>query len=548
MMKIQMKRVIHRTVLAVGCMFVLAAVSAPVTIDVMFAYDQSAARWLDSNGVDGGELATRAVEKMNSVLPATHLDEYFTFRLVGMVVSSAEATGSAGQERLFNACLSVADAETGAATGAWVDVHAARDLFGADVVVVLVDSESGVGESATGVSWSLDSGVPDPSQFAPWAYSVCAVQDADTDYVIAHEVGHVMGAGHSDALEGDPGPQLYPYSSAWNFTDVNNVKYHTVMGYYRTSYSDKGYKPYPAFSSSEFTTPEGDPLGDALHDNTRTLRETCVIVSQFRNPASPAQVSAKFTTKKVVPCKVVDSEDNLVGVAQITIAKTDKKGKSKVSAVFYGLDGKKKSSKAEKAEVYVSDHGAAVKAVKLVLKGESDPLVVTVAEDGMVSGTFGRNSVRKAGSFGASSPSMRFRIAGMPDAIDGKMVMNDVESGGKSYHLLPDGDGVGFSVAGKKWVFAKAAGVKYVKDKETKLTSLLVDVGKDGSKTNLCGLKLSASDKTGLFKGSFVVYLKDGTAEKPKVKKCSFKVSGVLVDGAGFGRATFRGTTVDVVL
>ena len=121
MMKIQMKRVIHRTVLAVGCLSVLAAVSAPVTVDVMFAYDQSAARWLASNGIDGGELAVRAVDKMNSVLPATHLDEYFTFRLVGMVVSDAEATGTAGQERLFNSCLSVADAETGAATGAWVD-------------------------------------------------------------------------------------------------------------------------------------------------------------------------------------------------------------------------------------------------------------------------------------------------------------------------------------------------------------------------------------------------------------------------------------------
>ena len=69
MMKIHIKRAIRRMVLAIICTSAAAAISAPVTIDIMFAYDQSAARWLASNGIDGGNLASKAVEKMNSVLP-----------------------------------------------------------------------------------------------------------------------------------------------------------------------------------------------------------------------------------------------------------------------------------------------------------------------------------------------------------------------------------------------------------------------------------------------------------------------------------------------
>ncbi|MBQ9447232.1 MAG: hypothetical protein IJU61_11580, partial [Victivallales bacterium] len=448
------------------------------------------------------------------------------------------------------------------------DVQAARNSFGADIVMVLVDSGLVEGESAADISWSLDANMPDISQFAPWAYGVCGVQDANNkpDYFITHEVGHLMGAGHSNLLVGDPGPQLYQYSSAYHFTDNNGVKYHTVMGYSRTSSSDTGYEFYPAFSSAEFTTPAGIPLGDAMHDNTRTLRETCVAVSNFRGSSSAngngantngngangnrtnTSSSAKFTSKTVVSCKVADSEGHVTGIAQITIAKTDKNGQSKVSAVFYGLDGKKKSAKAVKAAVSLLDGGPSVKDVSLAVSGETAPLVISVAESGSVTGTFGAYSVAKTTSVATLSSDPRFRILNMPATLDGMPVLNDVESNGKAYHLLPDGDGAGFSVTGKKWLFAKAAGVKYAKDKNTQQSKLIVDVGKDGSKTNLCGLKLSVTDKTGVFKGNFNVYVDAGTPEKPKVKKLSFKVSGVVVDGVGFGRASYKDTSVDVSL
>ena len=536
------------------------AVRAAVTIDVMVAYDQSAGGWLHANATDGSDLAARVVGLMNSALPATHLDEYFSFRLVGVMMSAAnaEATGVTGRARYDAVCQSLADGTTGLATGAWKDVPLARDGFGADVVVMLVDSgEEASGTVSAGTSWSMGkTKMSDISKFAPWAYSVCGVQFAELGHVVTHEVGHVMGAGHSDLLVEDPGPQLHPYSSAYHFVDGEGVKRHTIMGYSHTSSSDFGYEPYPAFSSSEFTTPDGYPLGDALHDNTRTLRETCAVVSNFRRSIAgngnegslPPTPAAKFTAKTTVVGNVVGADGASAGIVQLTVMKTDKNGQSRVSAVFFGIDGKKKVAKPAKVAVSLSNGVAVAGPAVLEVKGVPTPLVVTIGAGGILTGTFGAYAVKRAESIAVLSEAPRFRVVGMPDAIDGMGVLNDVEGGGKAYHLLPDGDGVGFSVAGKKWVFAKTAVVKYAKDRTSGQTILVVDVGKDGSKSNLCGLKLSVDARTGVFKGFFTVYLTSGTADNSKMKKMKFKVSGVVVDGAGRGRASCKGADVTVVL
>lgn len=531
------------------------AAQAAVTIDVMFAYDQSAVRWLAASKTDGDELVRRAMAKLNAVLPITHLDEHFSFRLVGTMVSVAEAAGETDYDRLDKTIVSVANIPDGAATGDWRDIQVARAACKADIVIVLIDAgEPDVGFFIDGVSWSLGTTMlPDLSRFAPYAYSVCNVRVVDSTQIVAHEIGHVMGAGHSDVLGGDePGPQLYAYSAAYHFVDGKGNRMHTIMGYSDTLSADTGYELYPAFSSAEFTTPEGVPLGDASHDNTRTLRETSGIVARFSDflKESPKPLSnVKFEKPVVASCKVIGSDGETIALAQITVAKTDKKGVSKVSAAFYGLDGKKKTARAVKATVSQADGFAAVRNVELAVKGETAPLRVTVAADGSVFGTFGTHAVERATSVGVlASAAPRFRVAGMPAAIDGMGVLADVESGGHRYHLLPDDDGVAFSVSGTKWIFAKAAGVKYAKSKTTGQKELLVDIGKDGSRTNLCGLKLSVNAKTGSFKGSFTVYADAGTPGKPKLKKFKFNVSGLLVDGVGVGRASYKNIVVDVSL
>ena len=98
--------------------------------------------------------------------------------------------------------------------------------------------------------------------------------------------------------------------------------------------------------------------------------------------------------------------------------------------------------------------------------------------------------------------------------------------------LLPDGEPV--IVKGGKWSFNKAAGVKLSKDK----TKVEWDVAK--GKTNLSGLKLTYTPKTGQFKGSFKVYTLEEVKGKTKLKKYTANVVGVVVDGMGVGRASIK--------
>ena len=94
--------------------------------------------------------------------------------------------------------------------------------------------------------------------------------------------------------------------------------------------------------------------------------------------------------------------------------------------------------------------------------------------------------------------------------------------------LLPDGEPV--IPKADKWSFAKAAGVKYAKDKKTNVPSLVIDTKKG---TNLSAMKLKYTPKTGIFNGSFKIYAIQGG----KLKKFTVKVVGVVVDGKGWGSA-----------
>ena len=59
-------------------------------------------------------------------------------------------------------------------------------------------------------------------------------------------------------------------------------------------------------------------------------------------------------------------------------------------------------------------------------------------------------------------------------------------------------------------------------------------------KTNLSGMKLSYTPKKGTFKGSFKVYALQGSGKGTKLKKYTVKVSGVVVDGVGYGLAVCK--------
>ena len=87
------------------------------------------------------------------------------------------------------------------------------------------------------------------------------------------------------------------------------------------------------------------------------------------------------------------------------------------------------------------------------------------------------------------------------------------------------------TATGGRWVFRKAAGVKWAKKPGESDKSLIVDTSK--GKTNGSGLKLTYTAKKGTFKGSFKVYELQGS----KLKKYTVNVNGIVVDGVGYGEA-----------
>ena len=110
------------------------------------------------------------------------------------------------------------------------------------------------------------------------------------------------------------------------------------------------------------------------------------------------------------------------------------------------------------------------------------------------------------------------------------VVASDIASG--SVSTLPDG--VEVAVLGDKWALPKAGKVALVKGAQA---ANEVDTNK--FLLNPSGLKLSYAAKKGTFKGSFALY-QDVSAGKPKLKKVSATVNGVVVDGIGYGSAVIK--------
>ena len=96
-------------------------------------------------------------------------------------------------------------------------------------------------------------------------------------------------------------------------------------------------------------------------------------------------------------------------------------------------------------------------------------------------------------------------------------------------------------VNGNRWVFDKAATIKY---KKGEFDDDAYEKGLNEGKTNNSGLKLTYNARSGTFKGNFTVYSEDGAGKMPKLKKMRVTVTGVVVDGYGYGQVTVRNVGV----
>ena len=202
-----------------------------------------------------------------------------------------------------------------------------------------------------------------------------------------------------------------------------------------------------------------------------------------------------------------------VGVLQVKVGKASSKGESKVSVTVIGVDGKKYTAKAVK----IQTGGTPTQTFEVKKFGT---LTLTFGANGF-SGTLNGATVTSVDAVAATTPGKA--TFGEADFSSLPGVLTD---------YLPKDETV--TRTDKKWTVAKAGKLKYVKPNAKKN----VAGGLQATGTNIAGLKLTYAAKTQTFKGSFKIWTFDPA--KNKLKSVSAKVTGVVVNGTGYGEVTVK--------
>lgn len=231
--------------------------ASPATVDVLVAYDLGAQAYVANKGVTLEKFAQTQIGKMNDVLVTNKLDRFYTYHLAG--VCKVDGT--------YNN-INTAPALIAAGEGPAVSLRAAREMYGADTVTLLVDVDG----NTLGNSSPLNSTNNVASQHE-CAFSVCKISAVDTgkQHTMIHENAHNMGCGHARAQGVINSP--FEYGRGYYFDD-NGTTRHTIMAYG----GDNDASWYFSTTSTEF----GFTLGDKTNNNARVLKETCAYVAQWR--------------------------------------------------------------------------------------------------------------------------------------------------------------------------------------------------------------------------------------------------------------------------
>ena len=192
-----------------------------------------------------------------------------------------------------------------AADGYMDEVHALRNTYAADEVVLIVYYPSG---SYCGIAYLMDSVSHD---FESWAFATVDLDCATGYYSFGHEMGHNMGALHDWYVDNS----VMPYGHAHGYVNYANPgdRWRTVMAY-NDECNDQGIYCYRLpFWSNPAVLRNGVPMGvpegtslscsaDVFHpycdaDNQLTLDKTAYTVANFRAslpqpPAAPSGLSA----------------------------------------------------------------------------------------------------------------------------------------------------------------------------------------------------------------------------------------------------------------
>jgi len=166
------------------------------------------------------------------------------------------------------------------------NIHALRDQYGADLVVLLKGGGAycGYGYMMTSLSGTFESE----------AFSTVRLDCATGYYSFAHEMGHNMGSHHDHANAG--GATIYPYSYGYQSP---SKAFRTIMAYdcAGTSCPRKNYWSNPGLrwvATDELMGVSG--TGSTAADNHLSLNNTAYTVANFRQAAGTTTTTTTTTT------------------------------------------------------------------------------------------------------------------------------------------------------------------------------------------------------------------------------------------------------------
>ena len=218
-----------------------------IVIDLMILYTAKvAAKYVDIDT----DLIALSVEQANQSFANSGLGN-ISLRLV----HNEQVDYDEGEGEHFNHLYRMVDGE-----GVFAKLRALRNAKRADVVALIVDDPSGCGLS-TRVAADAEE-----------AFVVVHHSCAALTYSVAHEIGHIIGARHDKALDGNQVP--FPYGHGF----VNGTRWRDIMSY---KASCDGCPRVPVWSNPRVKF-RGEPAGTLDADNARVILEQAERVSKFR--------------------------------------------------------------------------------------------------------------------------------------------------------------------------------------------------------------------------------------------------------------------------
>ena len=262
--------------------------SQGITLDLLIVYTEAAREWADDNSTSIDHLINQTLQMSQQVLDNSDIDAHLNLTASRQV--DYTESGCAHTDLIRLTLEDEEKPEDGDTFDSYMDeVHHWRNVHRADLVAMLADLND-----YGGVAWHLTHAQGRPE----FGFSVTRVRQAHSTYSFIHELGHNMGAHHHKEQLTAPGPTNWRvwtgshwttdysrrYSAGWRWLGGDGNRYVSVMTYSSGAQFLDGEDGIDApFFSDPSIVFQGAPTGHEEHaDNARTLRETKLVVSNYR--------------------------------------------------------------------------------------------------------------------------------------------------------------------------------------------------------------------------------------------------------------------------